>query len=243
MTEVISKLESPLLPGFSKQAIEEKEMDGQIRIVIADNQGLFREMLRLALRKEKGIKIVGEADNGSQAIEAISNLKPDVALLEIGLSDMNGIGILPRIREKSLKTKVLMLTADNDETMIFKALKAGAKGYVSKDVNLCDLIKAIQSVYQGELWVERKKMARFFDRESVSNPGRGVRPTGNKEILTPREKEILSILISGCTNKDIANALYISEKTVKSHLNSIFKKLNVSRRIQAILYAIERGLK
>ncbi len=218
-------------------------MDVQIRIVIAGDCRLFREMLRLALRKEKGIKIVGEADNGPQAIEAISNLKPDVALLEIALSDRDGIGILPKIREKSLKTKALMLTADNDETMIFKALKAGAKGYVSKDVNLCDLIKAIQSVYQGELWVERKKMARFFDREAVSNPGRGGRPTGNKEILTPREKEILSILASGCTNKDIAKALYISEKTVKSHLNSIFKKLNVSRRVQAILYAIERGLK
>jgi len=231
-----------MLPRSSKQAIRKKEMGGKIRIVIAGDRKLFREMLCLALRKEKGIKIVGEADNGPQAIEAISNLKPDVALLEIGLSDMDGIGILPTIREKSLKTKALMLTADNDETMIFKALKAGARGYVSKDVNLCDLIKAIQSVHQGELWVERKKMARFFDREAVFNPGRGGRPT-KKEILTPREKEILSILISGCTNKDIAKALYISEKTVKSHLNSIFKKLNVSRRLQAILYAIERGLK
>jgi len=218
-------------------------MDVQIRIVIAGDCRLFREMLRLALRKEKGIKIVGEADNGPQAIEAISNLKPDVALLEIGLSDMDGIGILPKIREKSLKTKALMLTADNDETMIFKALKAGAKGCVSKDVNLSDLIKAIQSVHQGELWVTRKKMARFFDKEAVANPGRGDRPTRKKETLTPREKEILSILISGCTNKDIAKALYISEKTVKSHLNSIFKKLNVSHRLQAILYAIERGLK
>ena len=231
-----------MLPGSSKQAIRKKEMGDQIRIVIAGDRRLFREMLCLALLKEKSIKIVGEADNGSQAIEAISNLKPDVALLEIGLSDMDGIGILPTIREKSLKTKALMLTADNDETMIFKALKAGAKGYVSKDVNLCDLIKAIQSVHQGELWVERKKMARFFDREAVFNPGRGGRPT-KKEILTPREREILSILTSGCTNKDIAKALNISEKTVKSHLNSIFKKLNISRRIQAILYAVNRGLK
>jgi len=200
-------------------------------------------MLRLALRKEKSIKIVGEAANGPQAIEAISNLKPDVVLLESGLSDMNSIEILPTIREKSLKTKALMLTANNDETMIFKALKAGAKGCVSKDVNFCDLIKAIQSVHQGELWVARKKMARFFDKEAVANPGREGRPARKKEILTPRENEILSILISGSTNKDIAKALYISEKTVKSHLNSIYKKLNVSHRLQAILYAIERGLK
>lgn len=218
-------------------------MERQIRIVIADDHGLFREMLRLALRKERSIKIVGEAADGPKAIETIINLKPDVVLLEIGLSDMDGIEILPAIREKSLKTKALVLTANKDEIKIFKALKAGAKGYVSKDVNLSDLIKAIQSVHQGELWVARKKMARFFDREAVSNPRRGGRPTRKKEILTPREKEVLSILTSGCTNKDIAKALYISEKTVKSHLNSIFKKLNVSRRLQAILYAIERGLK
>jgi two-component system NarL family response regulator len=233
-----------MLPGFSKQAIGKKEMGDQIRIVIADDHGLFREMLQLALRKEKGIKIVGEADNGPQAIEAIIKLKPDIVLLGIVLSDRDGIEILPAIKEKSLKTKVLMLTANDDETVIFKALKAGAKGYVSKDVSISVLIKAIQSVHQGELWVERKKMARFFDREAVSNPGRGGRPAiKEKEILTPREKEILNILTSGCTNKEIAKDLFISEKTVKSHLNSIFKKLNISRRVQAILYAIERGMK
>ena len=200
-------------------------------------------MLRLALRKEKGIKIVGEAADGPQAIGAISNLKPDVVLLGIVLPGIDGIDILPVIREKSLKTKALMLATNNDDAVIFNALKAGAKGYVSKDVSISVLIKAIQTVHKGELWVERKQMARFFDKEAVVNPKTGAQPAKKKEVLTPREKEILSILSSGCTNKDIAKALFISEKTVKSHLNSIFKKLNVSRRIQAILYAVNRGLK
>ncbi len=218
-------------------------MEGKIKVVIADNHGLFREMLRLALHKEKGIKIVGEAADVPQAIEAISNLKPDVALLEIGLSDTDGTEILPAIRENSLKTKALMLASNKDDAVIFNVLKAGAKGYVSKDVSISVLIKAIQTIHKGELWVERRQMARFFDKESVVNPGRGAQPAKKKEVLTRREKEILSILSSGCTNKEIAKALFISEKTVKSHLNSIFKKLNVSRRLQAILYAVNRGLK
>jgi len=217
-------------------------MAGKIRVVIADDHGLFREMLRLAMRREGSIKIVGEAANGRQTIDVIRDLKPDIVLLDSTMPQMGGIEVLPVIREKNLKTKALMLTANKNETVIFKALKGGAKGYLSKDVSISDLIKAIQAVHKGELWVERKLMARFFDKEAVANPkeeGRAERP---KTVLTPREKEILSILTTGCTNKEIAQALFISEKTVKSHLNSIFRKLNVTRRLQAILQAINRGL-
>jgi DNA-binding NarL/FixJ family response regulator len=135
-----------------------------------------------------------------------------------------------------------MLTANKNETVIFKALKGGAKGYLSKDVSISDLIKAIQAVHKGELWVERKLMARFFDKEAIAEPKEEGRSGRHKMVLTAREKEILSILTTGCTNKEIAQALFISEKTVKSHLNSIFRKLNVTRRLQAILQAINRGL-
>ena len=217
-------------------------MAGKIRVVIADDHGLFREMLRLTMRREGSVKIVGEAANGRQTIDVISDLKPDIVLLDSTMPEMGGIEVLPVIREKNLKTKALMLTANKNETVIFKALKGGAKGYLSKDVSISDLIKAIQAVHKGELWVERKLMARFFDKETTAEPkeeGRAGRP---KTALTPREKEILSILTTGCTNKEIAQALFISEKTVKSHLNSIFRKLNVTRRLQAILQAINRGL-
>jgi len=218
-------------------------MEGKIKVVIADDHRLFREMLRLALRPEKNIKIVGEAATGRQAIDAINNFKPDVVLLEIILPEMDGIEVLPVIREKRPETKVLMLAAHKDEAKIFKALKAGAKGYVSKDASVSDLLKAIQTVHKGELWVERKQMARFFDREAVHNPKREGQPAKRKSVLTPREKEVLSFLSTGRTNKEIAKALFISEKTVKSHLNSIFRKLKVSHRLQAILHAINRGLK
>jgi len=217
-------------------------MGSKIRVVIADDHGLFREMLRLTIRREGSVKIVGEAANGRQTIDVISDLKPDIVLLDSTMPEMGGIEVLPTIREKGLKTKALMLTANKNEAVIFKALKGGAKGYLSKDVSISNLIKAIKAVHKGELWVERKLMARFFDREAIADPkeeGRAGRP---KKVLTPREKEVLCILTTGSTNKEIAKALFISEKTVKSHLNSIFKKLNVTRRLQAILHAINRGL-
>jgi len=217
-------------------------MGGKIRVVIANDHGLFREMLRLAMRREGSVKIVGEAANGRQTIDVISDLKPDIVLLDSTMPEMGGIEVLPVIREKNLKTKALMLTANKSETVIFKALKGGAKGYLSKNVSISDLIKAIQAVHKGELWVERKLMAKFFDKEAITDPKEGGRAGKPKMVLTPREKEILSILTTGCTNKEIAKALFISETTVKSHLNSIFRKLNVTRRLQAILQAINRGL-
>ncbi len=217
-------------------------MGGKIRVVIANDHGLFREMLRLAMRREGSVKIVGEAANGRQTIDVISELKPDIVLLDSTMPEMGGIEVLPAIREKKLKTKALMLTANKSETVIFKALKGGAKGYLSKNVSISDLIKAIKAVHKGELWVERKLMAKFFDKEAITDPKGESRAGRPKMVLTPREKEILSILTTGCTNKEIAKALFISEKTVKSHLNSIFRKLNVTRRLQAILQAINRGL-
>ena len=217
-------------------------MGDQIKVVIADDQGLFRELLYLALRPEADIEIVGEAADGRQAIDLINDLRPDVVLLDSAMSMMDDTGVLQAIREKSLKTKALMLTANKDEAMIFSALKEGAKGYISKDASISNLIKAIQVVHEGELWVERKKIARFFEREASADLRGDNRARKPEEILTPREKEILCILTSGCTNKEIARVLFISEKTVKSHLNSVYKKLNVTRRLQAILCAVNGGL-
>ncbi len=217
-------------------------MGDQIRVVIADDHMLLREMLCQTLRQEKSIEVVGEAANGLQTIDVISDLKPDIVLLDIIMPEMDGIKVLPAIKEKSPKTKALMLTASQDEAMILKALKAEAKGYLSKDVGISDLIKAIQAVHQGELWVQRKLMARFFEGEAIADRKGEDRSGKTKDGLTPREQEVLCLLTKGSTNKELAKVLFISEKTVKSHLNSIFRKLKVSRRLQAILYAIRQGL-
>jgi two-component system NarL family response regulator len=217
-------------------------MEDQIRIVIADGHRLFREGMCLILGQEKGIEIVGEAVNGLQTISVVNELKPDVVLLDITIAKIDGTQVVLPIRQKSPKTKALMLTAALDEAMIFKSLKAGAKGYLSKDSSISDLTKAIKAVHQGELWIERKLISRFFDQEAIAD-SKGGNPHGRtEEGLTPRELEVLSLLTKGCTNKEIAQDLFISEKTVKTHLSNIFRKLKVTRRLEAILYAISKGL-
>jgi len=215
---------------------------GQIKVLIAGNHRIFREGLRLILHKENNIQIVGQAVNGLQTIEVVNDLKPDVVLLDILIAKIDGIEIIPPIRQKSPKTKVLVLTSVMDKAVIFKALKAGAKGYISNDEGSSDLIKAIQAVHQGQLWVERKLMSTFFNHEAIADSKGGNLHGRTKEGLTPREQEVLGCLTKGCTNKEIAQDLFISEKTVKTHLNSIFKKLKVTRRLEAILYAISKGL-
>lgn len=218
------------------------DMNRKIRIVIAEDHRLFREGIRLILNDEENLEIVGEAANGLQAIDVIGDLKPDVVLLDINMPELDGIQIMPTIRQKSVGTKALMLTGSMDEATIMKALRAGARGYLSKNTSISGLIKAIKVVHNDELWIERKLISKFVNGDNKADLGRKDRQENPKAPFTPREQDVLSLLIKGLTNKEIANDLFISEKTVKSHLNRIFKKLNVSRRLQAILRAIRLGL-
>jgi len=217
-------------------------MAHHISVVIDDNHRLIREGLSLMLQREANIDIIGEAVNGLQTINIVKDLKPDVVLLDIKMPEMDGIQVLPSIRSKSPKTKTLMLTSTNDEDGIFRSLKIGAKGYLSMDSSATDLTKAINAVQRGELWVERKLMSKFFENEAAHNSNEKNPGKKTLEGLTVREQEVLRHLAAGLSNKEIAEDLFISEKTVKSHLNSIFKKLSVTRRLQAILYAINKGL-
>lgn len=220
------------------------ETEGNIRIVIAGDHRLFRAGLRLMLSEEESIEIVGEAANGIQALDIIADLKPDVVLLDLAISGMDSIKILAALRQTSPETKTLMFNpaVAVDEEKIFISLKMGAKGYLSKNLGSCDLIKAVKAVQLGEMWIERRLMSKFFEEEHGTLTSAGYRDTKSKEGLTMREQEVLSVLTNGLTNKEIANTLCISEKTVKTHLNNIFRKLNVTRRLHAILYAISRGI-
>ncbi len=214
-----------------------------IRIVIADSHQLFRAGLRLILSGENGIALVGETAHWFQTFEVVTTLQPDVLLLDTTLPGLDGIDALRPLRHKSPATKPLLLTSAQDEGLIFKALRAGAKGYLSKDTSSADLPKAIQAVHEGELWVDRKMIARFVEEGAVADLREEKQRGRKKQALTTREEEILRLLPSGGTNKDIGQALFISEKTVKSHVHNIFQKLNVTRRLQAILYAVNRGLR
>ncbi len=216
--------------------------EGPIRVMIADDHRLFRAGLRLILSREEAVEIVGEAADGVQAIDVVRNLQPDVVLINITMPGMDGMKPIQAIKQESPATKPLLLTSARDETTIFKALRAGARGYLSKDASAPDLVKAIQAIHYGELWVERSLIARFFESETLTDVSKKERHEWTQERLTTREQEVLRLLASGGTNKDIAHVLCISEKTVKCHVNHIFQKLHVTRRLQAVLYAIQRGL-
>jgi len=217
-------------------------MDGlPIKVAIASSHSLIREGLKAILQKAGSVELVGEAVNGPQAFAVVKKSKPSVLLMDISTPEMNGPDDITAIREANSETKVIIISGSMDHVMIFKCLKAGAKGCVSDDVTSEHLLKAIQAVKEGELWVQRKMMASFF--EDVERYPRNDENQTHRTDLTPREREILSSLTTGCTNKEIGEKLFISEKTVKAHVNSIFRKLHVTRRLQAILYAIHQSRK
>ena len=211
--------------------------------MIVEDHRLCRESLRLDLGQETFIEIVAEGVNGLQAIEMINELKPDIVLVGITLPESDGLQIISAIKERSPASKSIIITGGMDEGVIIEAIKAGAKGYLSRNSSISDLFKAIKAVHNGELWIERQLIAKYFNGDITADSCLPGSPGKIEEVLTSREQEILRILMTGATNKEIARQLYICEKTVKSHLNSIFKKLNVHRRLEAILCAIKQGFR
>lgn len=218
--------------------------DTKIRVVIIGGHRLIREGLCLILAGEKCFDIVGEAHSGTQTIELISHLKTDVVLLDITLPAESGIGCTETIhiiKQKSPATKVLVLTEPNDNDSALKALKAGCCGYLAYNTTGACLVKAIKVVHGGDMWIERKLIQQYIIGNLTADSGSLRQPGNSKDILTPREKDVLRILCKGSTNKEIAENLYISEKTVKSHLNKVYKKFDVKCRLEAILHAIKNG--
>jgi DNA-binding NarL/FixJ family response regulator len=210
------------------------------KVLIANNHNLFRKGLHQLLQNEKDVEIVGDAVNGVQMISAMNDLKPDIVLHDIKMPGMDTGEILSVIKSKGIKS--LVIATHTDDNTIVAALKAGASGYLSVNTTIGELVKAIRAVHRGEMWIERKMISKIIEAGADNDFVPKERENTKKEQLTPREQEVLTLLTEGHTNKEIANKLFISEKTVKSHMNNIFKRLNVSGRLQAIVYAIKHGL-
>jgi len=228
---------SSVVPGLEG----EQRAAGRIRVMVAHDHTLVREGIRLVLGKDNAITVVGEDEHGVGTVDLVAKHQPDIVILDTTVSGMDVIEVIFSIKQRSPGTRPLLLTATRNVALIFNALKAGAKGYLSSDASVSELVKAIQAVHDGELWVERKLMAKLFDGGVLIDATGEDRRADFQAALTRREHEVLHFLASGGTNKDIAHALLISEKTVKSHLNNIFRKLQVTGRLQAVLYAVERG--
>ena len=208
-----------------------------IRVLIADDHKMVSEGLRRILEFDGEIQVIDEADNGEECIKKIRSSKPDIVLLDINMPVMNGIEALQEIRKKKLKTKVIILTVHNEIEYLLRAVDIGIDGYVLKDSDAHELIRAVTSVYEGDKFIQpslipllnSKLIARDLDAERL-------------EQLSKREIEVLKLVAVGMFNKEIGVELGISERTVKNHLSSIFKKIDSSDRTQAAVFAIRNGL-
>lgn len=222
-------------------------MAEKIQVLIADDHALMREGLRKILELESDIVVVGEAADGVAAVEKARELRPHVVLMDVNMPGGGGLAATRAIRDTLPDVDVIVLTIHDDEEYVIELVNAGAKGYLLKDVDPSRLVEAIRRVRLGETFIPSNLMARIFQKlnQRGTTAPRATPPSparANTEALTERELEILQQIVEGRTNKEIARALYISEKTVKNHVSNILKKLDLSDRTQAAVYAIRHGL-
>ncbi|PYX38094.1 MAG: DNA-binding response regulator [Acidobacteria bacterium] len=215
-----------------------------IRIVIADDHPIFRDGLRRLLEAEPDLKVVGEACDGAEAVKFARQLKPDILLLDLAMPRHPGLEALQEMSsgQTSNSVRVILLTAAAEKNQIVEALQLGARGVVLKDSATQLLLKSIHTVMAGEYWVGRESVSNLvqFLRTLMQSSGEEARQ--KKFGLTPRELEIVSTVVAGYSNKEIAEYFKISEDTVKHHLSNIFDKLGVSTRLELALFAVNQGL-
>ncbi len=220
----------------------DKTDDDRIRVMICDDHALFRRGLVMVLEAEDDIDVVGEAEDGRDVVERVADIVPDVVLMDVRMPDVDGIVATRLIAERAPSTKVLMLTVSDEETDLYEAVKAGANGYLLKEISIEEVASAVRSVAAGhslispsmasKLLIEFTNLAKRADeRTSVPAPR-----------LTERELEVLRLVAEGMSNREIAGELYISENTVKNHVRNILEKLHLHTRMEAVMYAVREKL-
>lgn len=208
-----------------------------IRILIADDHHVVRRGLVFFLTTQKDIEIAGEAKNGAEAVQLAEKLKPDLILMDLMMPVMDGIEATKEIKKKHGDAiQILMLTSFSDQNHVIPAIEAGAAGYQLKDIEPDELVASIRKLLSGENSLHPKATNHLLTRISKQDPPHKI------HALTKREKDVLAELTKGKSNKEIASSLFITEKTVKTHISNIFSKLEVSDRTQAALYAVKHNL-
>ncbi len=208
-----------------------------IKVMLADDHALMREGIRHLLEFDGSIEVIEEASNGIECLEKLKNVEPDILLLDINMPDMNGIEVLEELKKNDNSINVLILTVHSEIEYLIKAIDIGASGYILKDSGSLELKQAINVIMNGESYIQpsllpalnSRLINRDVDKEKL-------------ELLTKREIEILKQVAGGMFNKEIANNLDISERTVKNHISNIFKKIDVSDRTQAAVFAIKNNI-
>lgn len=215
-------------------------MPAPIKVLIVDDHALMRQGLKKILEMESDIQVVGVAENGEIGLRKVLELKPDVVLMDINMPVMNGIQTLRRIRDIGLDVRVIMLTIHEDREYLMETVNIGAEGYVLKDAETESLLRAIRNVNEGLTYIH-PTLADELVKEYRRQDGR--LSEDSKDRMTRREYEVIALIAEGLNNKEIAEKLFISEKTVKNHVSSIFKKIHVTDRTQAAIFAFKHNIK
>ena len=206
-----------------------------IRTIVADDHWMVRDGIKQLLELDESIKVVAEANCGEECLDRIKHMDADILLLDINMPDINGLKLIPRIKERNSEIKIIILTIHNEPEYMNKAMRLGADGYVLKDSDSNILKQAIKVVLQGEKYIDPILLPYFYsDKNDIYEDEKA-------EVLTNREIEVLILMSQGLYNKEIGYNLGISEKTVKNHASNIFKKIDVSDRTQAAIYAIKNN--
>jgi NarL family two-component system response regulator LiaR len=210
-----------------------------INVLLAEDHVITRQGIRRLIEDEKGVTVIGEASDGEEAVQMVTDLRPDIVIMDIAMPKLNGIEATRQIKLLSPRTAVLILSAYDDDEYVFALLKVGAAGYLLKNVSGDELTRAIRAVYKGEPVLDPMVARKVMNYFKLPGKGRGLEKPS--EHLSNRETDILKLAAKGMTNKDIADKLHLSNRTVEGHLRTIFNKLGVGSRTEAVLYGLRKG--
>jgi DNA-binding NarL/FixJ family response regulator len=213
-----------------------------IRILLCDDQALVRDGFRMILDAEADMEVVGEAGDGAEAVDLTKRLLPHVVLMDVRMPGTNGIEATRRILRSGVGSRVLILTTFDLDEYVYEALRAGASGFLLKDVTAQQLVEGVRVIAKGEALLAPTVTKRLLERFAATLPGADDAPPPALSSLTERELEILTQLARGLSNAELGATLYLSEPTIKTHLSNIFRKLGVRDRVQAVIAAYEAGL-
>ena len=223
--------------GSSKQAAPEA-----VSVLIVDDHALFRRGLQMVLAGEPGIDVVGEAADGHEAVERAQETSPDVVLMDVRMPKRSGIEATSAIKDALPTTKILMLTISDEEADLYDAIKAGASGYLLKEISIDEVAQAIRSVNQGQSLISPSMAAKLLNEFAALVKRQDEPAAVPTPRLTDRELEVLRLVAQGMNNKDIGEELFISEHTVKNHVRNILEKLHLHSRMEAVVYAVREKL-
>ncbi|MFP5256718.1 MAG: response regulator [Acidimicrobiia bacterium] len=221
---------------------EAAPQDESIRVLICDDHALFRRGLTMVLESEEGIEVVGEAEDGTEAVAKAEELAPDVVLMDVRMPRVSGIEATSTIAERVPTTKILMLTVSDEEDDLYDAIKAGATGYLLKEISIEEVASAIRAVVSGQSLISPSMASKLLTEFTNLSKRADERQSVPTPRLTERELEVLKLVAQGLTNRDIAGELYISENTVKNHVRNILEKLHLHSRMEAVVYAVREKL-